>query len=42
VPLSKKARGLVRAHKKFKVSLKVSLSGGWGSASAKYSRTLGN
>jgi hypothetical protein len=42
VPLSKKARALVRAHKKFKVSLKVSLSGGWGSASAKYSRTLGN
>jgi hypothetical protein len=33
---------LVRAHKKLKVSLKVSLSGGWGSASAKYSRTLGN
>jgi sugar lactone lactonase YvrE len=42
VPLSKKARALVRAHKKFKVSLKVSLSGGWGSASSKYSRTLGN
>jgi sugar lactone lactonase YvrE len=42
VPLGKKARALVRAHKKFKVSLKVSLSGGWGSASAKYSRTLGN
>jgi hypothetical protein len=42
VPLSKKARVLARAHKKFKVSLKVSLSGGWGSASAKYSRTLGN
>jgi DNA-binding beta-propeller fold protein YncE len=42
VPLGKKARVLVRAHKKFKVSLKVSLSGGWGSASAKYSRTLGN
>jgi hypothetical protein len=42
VPLSMKARALVRAHKKFKVSLKVSLSGGWGSASAKYSRTIGN
>jgi sugar lactone lactonase YvrE len=42
VRLGKKARGLVRAHKKLKVSLKVSLSGGWGSASAKYSRTLGN
>jgi sugar lactone lactonase YvrE len=41
-PLSKKARALARAHKKFKVSMKVSLSGGWGSASAKYSRTLGN
>jgi sugar lactone lactonase YvrE len=42
VPLGKKARALVRAHKKVRVSLKVSLSGGWGSASAKYSRTLGN
>jgi hypothetical protein len=42
VPLGKKARALVRVHKKVKVSLKVSLSGGWGSASAKYSRTLGN
>jgi hypothetical protein len=42
VPLGKKARALLRTHKKFKVSLKVSLSGGWGSASAKYSRTLGN
>ncbi len=41
VPLSKKARALRRAHKKFKVSLRVSLSGGWGSTSAKYSRTLG-
>jgi sugar lactone lactonase YvrE len=41
VPLSKKARALLRTHKKFKVSLKVSLYGGWGSASAKYSRTLG-
>jgi len=42
VPLSKKARALVRRHKRFKVSLKVGLSGGWGSASVKYSRTLGN
>jgi hypothetical protein len=42
VPLSKTARSLSRAHRKFKVSVKVSLSGGWGSASAKYSRTLGN
>jgi DNA-binding beta-propeller fold protein YncE len=42
VPLSKKARALLRVQKKLKVSLKVSLSGGWGSASAKYSRTLGN
>jgi hypothetical protein len=41
VPLSKKARALRRAHKKVKVSLRVSLAGGWGSASAKYSRTLG-
>ncbi|MCW2996323.1 MAG: hypothetical protein JWQ18_3818, partial [Conexibacter sp.] len=39
--LSKKAQAMRHAHKKFKVSLKVSLSGGWGSASAKYSRTLG-
>lgn len=39
--LSKKARSMVRAHKKFKLSLKVSLAGGWGSASAKYTRTLG-
>lgn len=41
VPLSKKARAMLRAHRKVKVSLKVSLSGGWGSDSAKYSRTLG-
>jgi sugar lactone lactonase YvrE len=41
VPLSTKARALVHAHRKFKLSAKVSLSGGWGSASAKYSRTLG-
>jgi hypothetical protein len=41
VRLSKKAIAMRRAHKKFKVSVKVSLSGGWGSASAKYSRTLG-
>lgn len=41
VPLSKKARALLRSHRKVKVSLKVSLSGGWGSDSAKYSRTLG-
>jgi hypothetical protein len=42
VPLSKKARALLKAHRKFKVSMKVNLAGGWGSASAKYSRTLGN
>ncbi|MET0602408.1 MAG: hypothetical protein ABW167_10495 [Baekduia sp.] len=42
VPLRKKARSLVRAHKKIKVSVKVSLAGGWGTASAKYSRILGN
>jgi hypothetical protein len=41
VPLSKTARTLRHAHKKFKVAVKVTLSGGWGSASAKYSRTLG-
>jgi DNA-binding beta-propeller fold protein YncE len=42
VPLSRKARSLMRAHKKVKLSVKVSLAGGWGTASAKYSRTLGN
>jgi DNA-binding beta-propeller fold protein YncE len=41
VPLSKKARSLRHAHKRFKVSLRVSLSGGWGTSTAKYSRTLG-
>jgi hypothetical protein len=41
VPLSKKARSLRHAHRKVKVSVKVTLSGGWGSASAKYSRTIG-
>ncbi|MET0602883.1 MAG: hypothetical protein ABW167_12920 [Baekduia sp.] len=42
VPLSKRARSLLRTHRKVKVSVKVSLAGGWGTASAKYSRTLGN
>ncbi len=41
VRLSRKAQAMRRAHQKLKVSVKVSLSGGWGSASAKYSRTLG-
>jgi sugar lactone lactonase YvrE len=40
VPLSKKARSLQRAKKRFKVAVKVSLAGGWGTSSAKYSRTL--
>jgi sugar lactone lactonase YvrE len=39
--LSKKARAMQAAHRKFKVSLRLSLAGGWGTASAKYSRTLG-
>jgi hypothetical protein len=41
VPLSKKARALRRDHRKFKVAVKVTLAGSWGSASAKYSLTLG-
>jgi hypothetical protein len=41
VPLSKKARSLRHDHRKFKVAVKVTLTGGWGSASAKYSRTFG-
>jgi hypothetical protein len=41
VPLSKKARSLVRHKKKFKLAVKVSLAGGWGTSSFKYSRTLG-
>jgi sugar lactone lactonase YvrE len=40
VPLSKMAQSLRHAHKKFKVSVKVSLYGGWGSISAKVSRTV--
>ena len=40
VPLSKKARSLRHAKKKFKLAVKVSLAGGWGTASAKYTRTL--
>jgi DNA-binding beta-propeller fold protein YncE len=41
VPLSKKARALLRSHRKVKVALKVTLAGGWGTSTAKYSRTLG-
>ncbi|WP_445150275.1 hypothetical protein [Baekduia sp. Peel2402] len=41
VPLSRKARALKSAHRRFKVSVKVTLTGGWGSSSAKFSRTLG-
>lgn len=40
-PLTKKARKQLAAGKQVKVSLKVSLSGETGSASANYSRTLG-
>lgn len=41
VPLSNKARSLRRAHRRFKVTAKVTVAGGWGSAAAKISRTLG-
>jgi len=40
VRLSKRAQSLQHAKKKFKLAVKVSLAGGWGTASAKYSRTL--
>ncbi|WP_445151687.1 hypothetical protein [Baekduia sp. Peel2402] len=41
VPLTRKARQLHAAHRRFKVSVKVTLTGDWGSSSAKFSRTLG-
>ncbi|WP_445150619.1 hypothetical protein [Baekduia sp. Peel2402] len=41
VPLTQKARSLKSAHRKFKVSVKVTLTGDWGSSSAKFSRALG-
>jgi hypothetical protein len=41
VRLSRKAQAMRHVHRKFKVSLKVSLYSGFGLASAKYSRTLG-
>jgi hypothetical protein len=41
VPLSKKARGLRHGHRKLKIAVKVTLTGSSGSASAKYSLTLG-
>lgn len=41
VPLSRKARQMRAAHRRFKVSVKVTLTGGWGSSSVKLSRTLG-
>jgi DNA-binding beta-propeller fold protein YncE len=41
VPLSRKARALRHDHRRFKVAVKVTLTGGWESASAKYSRTFG-
>jgi hypothetical protein len=40
VALSKKARSLRHAKKKVKLAVKVSLAGDWGTASAKYTRTL--
>jgi hypothetical protein len=40
IPLSKKARSLKRAHRRFKVTAKVTLAGGWGTASTKINRTL--
>jgi len=41
VPLTRKARQLHARHQKFKLSVKVTLTGGWGASSAKFSRTLG-
>lgn len=42
VRLSRKAQSMHRAHRSFKVTARVSLTGGWGAAStAKISRTLG-
>jgi hypothetical protein len=41
VRLSKSTRSLLRHHKRVKVSLRISLYGGWSSDSDKYSRTLG-
>jgi sugar lactone lactonase YvrE len=41
VPLRREAILTRRAHKKLKVALQINLSGGWGSASVKYTRTLG-
>jgi hypothetical protein len=41
VPLTKKARELLRVNEKLKVSLRLGLEGDWGSASAKSTRTLG-
>jgi hypothetical protein len=40
VRLSKKARSLMHSKKRFKVAVRVSLAGGWGTSTAKYSRTL--
>ncbi|WP_445151755.1 hypothetical protein [Baekduia sp. Peel2402] len=41
VPLSRKARSLRASHRRFAVSVKITLTGGWGASSAKVSRTLG-
>jgi hypothetical protein len=40
VPLSKKARGLWRAHRRFKLTAKLAVTGGWSTASIKINRTL--
>jgi hypothetical protein len=40
VPLSKKARRLKRAHRRFRLTAKVTLTGGRGTASIKINRTL--
>jgi hypothetical protein len=41
VPLTSRAKAMRRQHQKFTVVLKIHLSGGWGSTSAKFSKTLG-
>jgi len=41
VPLTRKARLMHARHQKFKLSVKLTLTGDWGSSSAKFSRTLG-
>ena len=40
-PLSRKARSMRAAQRRFKLSVKLTLTGGWGASSVKLSRTLG-